>query len=106
MKVKIINCSSQRAWYKDKIGEIFEVTNDNKHGKEFYTHIPKGGWDLVIRKADTIPVHEIKYELSSYTNCATSCKMDDKIKVGSSYCYHCEHNCDTDESTQTVQCSW
>lgn len=36
MKVKIINCSSKDSWYKNRMGEIFEVYKKMHHDKEHY----------------------------------------------------------------------
>jgi hypothetical protein len=52
MRVKIVRCSGSKYWYKNRIGEIFEVTT----GKEYSTVKPinKNSTYGVILKKDAI----------------------------------------------------
>ena len=92
MKVKIVSCSSDRAWYKDKIGEVFEVFRFER-GNWISVYAEESAWGLVL-KADTVPVNEIKYELESNVRCdtcVTSCKHKKNTMVGSVGCSKCEY---------------
>lgn len=103
MKVKIVRCSGDY-WYKDKIGELFEVIDYDK--KVFFVRSQYGKLGYVY-KADTIPVNEIRYEISKGMQILTTrCKMNEYCMVGSVLCAECKYNCGIDESEKTVQCSW
>ena len=101
MKVKIVKCSSDRAWYKDRIGEVFEVIRLERGGW-ISVFAEESTWGLVL-KADTIPVSEIRYDGA----CTTKCPNDEYCcMVGSFACERCDYNCSRDTEAQTVLCSW
>ena len=105
MKVKIVKYSKEYCWYKDRIGCVFEVIEDEINPLCFRN---KNAHNCIL-KSDTIPVNEIKYELKSNVRCdtcVTSCKHKKNTMVGSVGCSKCVYNCGRDMETQTVQCSW
>jgi len=67
MQVKIIKCSDSLYWYKDKIGEIFDVKHVNNN---LYRCINRLGY---IKIEDTINIRHYKIQnLLNIIKCTTT----------------------------------
>lgn len=52
LKVKVIKCSYYKYWYKDYIGEVFEVVGEKDHELFKVVHPPKKAIDYVRSNED------------------------------------------------------
>ena len=82
MKVKIINCSDRDDSYKHLIGKIFDVINSNH--MLCVINDDKCIYNVSIN--DTIPVHDIKYEVDEYGSKTFCPNKNITYRVGSFMC--------------------
>ena len=101
MKVKIIKSTKDYSWYRDRIGCIFEVIEDEINALCYRT---KDAHNCIL-KVDTIPVHEIKYECNINGFFNPYC-IHENCRIASLACKYCDYNCGIDIINKTVQCSW
>lgn len=45
MKAKVISCSNRLYWYKNRIGEVFEVEAEQGYKEPHYVHKKKFGFN-------------------------------------------------------------
>lgn len=100
MKIKITKNTHPYAWYKNSIGEVFEVHN-YEYNDNYYEL--KDRYNCIL-KSDTVPVNEISYKKKILY--FTECPNGIDCKVGCEYCDKCKYFVSKDRIAQTVQCSW
>jgi len=92
MRVKIVKCSRDRAWYNDKIGEIFCVSSEQSD--RFTVWLGNDNWTYTILKLDCEITEENKM----------TCRLS-KMEDGSCKQYSLNYGCGQSVSCQ-IQGSW